>query len=830
VQKCFLLSFFFSKPKKKKKKKKKKGCKNVYQSFDKYTETERLTGDNQYRAEGHGLQDAEKGCRFIQFPPVLHLQLKRFDFDLESMRNYKIHSRYEFPRELDLSKYVDANSPFRNDPALYVLQGVMVHSGTAGGGHYYAYFRPSARKRWYKFNDTKVTRATSEEAVEGNFGSGSSTGASARGGGGGGGMMLSMLGGGGGVDSYTSAYMLQYVRKDHFEACVAAVPIDVVPAHISLRFQEEEKERERKKQEKQDAEKYTIVKVFDEADLAAHSHFDLMDFDRVRPDRVFRVLNEWTISQLKVCQNTKSAFFFFLKKKKKKKKKKKTDQESHLVQAFGVDSADRLQVRLFTRRRNMTVRASRLVDNDKGSISSFKNKDNSDNVKLLIEISKRTVAPFFDPPSDDECQIFFKFYNPVTRHLSYAGRFKMNKQQAPILVEPQLRAFAGVGPNEPLQYYEEVRTDTVRIDPMDPSKSLEALDLGNGDIVVFQTIAPPSVPPPAGCEVADAPYPTAPLYYTFLKESISIRFRRVVDFEKDPGFTVMCIRSHGYEQLQDLVAKHLPPGVCDNPRKIEFTGQSAFSGKPVWSGPFPVSSSPTVSKMLYAFDRVLDTIFYEVLPFPLDVMKSKMTLQTTAVDLRQTVLFTGRAYVDRTGTCLDLLNTIRGHCGAQIPSEQELRVLSVSNCKVHQILKEQEPLTALLSRAPELVVEFVSPEEKTLEKGDKLVQCVHAEFDGYLTAFGIPFMFAIHRKETIGSVRARLQARLHLSAEEIARWKLGVAESGYLSGFKPMADADHLSPHNWTSGSYLALVHTNSKRGASMHRQEGVVIREAQTK
>lgn len=242
--------------------------------------------------------------RFLQFPPVLHLQLKRFDFDLESMRNYKIHSRYEFPRELDLSKYVDANSPFRGDPAVYVLQGVMVHSGTAGGGHYYAYFRPSARKRWYKFNDTKVTRATSEEAVEGNFGSGTTTKAP--------GGMMSMLGGGGGADSYTSAYMLQYVRKDHFEACVAQVPMDVVPAHISLRFQEEEKERERKKQEKLDAEKYTIVKVFDEADLAAHAHFDLMDFDRVRPDRVFRVLNDWTVAQIKVFGGFLKLFFFFL--------------------------------------------------------------------------------------------------------------------------------------------------------------------------------------------------------------------------------------------------------------------------------------------------------------------------------------------------------------------------------------------------------------------------------------------------------------------------------------------------------------------------------------
>lgn len=42
---------------------------------------ETLEGDNKYMAEGHGLQDAKKGVIFESFPPVLNLQLKRFDYD-----------------------------------------------------------------------------------------------------------------------------------------------------------------------------------------------------------------------------------------------------------------------------------------------------------------------------------------------------------------------------------------------------------------------------------------------------------------------------------------------------------------------------------------------------------------------------------------------------------------------------------------------------------------------------------------------------------------------------------------------------------------------------
>ena len=33
-----------------------KGCRDVYASFDKYVEVERLEGDNKYQAEQHGLQ------------------------------------------------------------------------------------------------------------------------------------------------------------------------------------------------------------------------------------------------------------------------------------------------------------------------------------------------------------------------------------------------------------------------------------------------------------------------------------------------------------------------------------------------------------------------------------------------------------------------------------------------------------------------------------------------------------------------------------------------------------------------------------------------------
>jgi len=55
----------------------------LHDSFKDYVQVETLEGENKYMAEGYGLQDAKKGVIFERFPPVLHLQLRRFEYDME---------------------------------------------------------------------------------------------------------------------------------------------------------------------------------------------------------------------------------------------------------------------------------------------------------------------------------------------------------------------------------------------------------------------------------------------------------------------------------------------------------------------------------------------------------------------------------------------------------------------------------------------------------------------------------------------------------------------------------------------------------------------------
>jgi len=84
-----------------------KGLKNLKESFDNYVLVETLEGDNKYYAEGHGLQEAKKGVIFKKFPPVLHLQLKRYEYDMMKDAMVKINDRHEFPDSIDLHEYLE---------------------------------------------------------------------------------------------------------------------------------------------------------------------------------------------------------------------------------------------------------------------------------------------------------------------------------------------------------------------------------------------------------------------------------------------------------------------------------------------------------------------------------------------------------------------------------------------------------------------------------------------------------------------------------------------------------------------------------------------------
>ena len=135
--------------------------KNIYESLDSLTAGELMDGDNCiFCAKCNKKLPVIKSQSFKSLPRVLSFVLKRFAFNYDTMKKVKINDYYEFPFELDMTKYktdFDKNDSKNNSNSsnIYVLKSVVVHMGNSENGHYYSFIKNN-NERWYEFNDSEV--------------------------------------------------------------------------------------------------------------------------------------------------------------------------------------------------------------------------------------------------------------------------------------------------------------------------------------------------------------------------------------------------------------------------------------------------------------------------------------------------------------------------------------------------------------------------------------------------------------------------------------------------------------------------------------------------
>ncbi|KAJ3435966.1 ubiquitin carboxyl-terminal hydrolase faf-y-related [Anaeramoeba flamelloides] len=80
--------------------------KDIYHSLEQYIEGDKLTGDNKYYSEKLGKKvDAIKRVCIHTLPKLLILNLKRIEYNFQTMKRYKVNDKYEFPFELNLYNY-----------------------------------------------------------------------------------------------------------------------------------------------------------------------------------------------------------------------------------------------------------------------------------------------------------------------------------------------------------------------------------------------------------------------------------------------------------------------------------------------------------------------------------------------------------------------------------------------------------------------------------------------------------------------------------------------------------------------------------------------------
>ncbi|XP_077001872.1 ubiquitin carboxyl-terminal hydrolase 9X isoform X2 [Tamandua tetradactyla] len=167
---------------------------NLLDSLEQYVKGDLLEGANAYHCEKCNKKvDTVKRLLIKKLPPVLAIQLKRFDYDWERECAIKFNDYFEFPRELDMEPYtvagvaklegdnvnpesqlIQQNEQPESEIAgstKYRLVGVLVHSGQASGGHYYSYIiqrngGDGERNRWYKFDDGDVTECKMDDDEE----------------------------------------------------------------------------------------------------------------------------------------------------------------------------------------------------------------------------------------------------------------------------------------------------------------------------------------------------------------------------------------------------------------------------------------------------------------------------------------------------------------------------------------------------------------------------------------------------------------------------------------------------------------------------------------
>lgn len=144
-------------------------------SLEQYVKGELLEGADAYHCDkcDKKVVTVKRMC-VRKLPPVLAIQLKRFEYDYERVCAIKFNDYFEFPRWLDMEPYTGNLTSFLSlvffiiscfsfsvkvsglaklegeiadidegedeaQPTRYQLTGIVVHSGQASGGHYYSY-------------------------------------------------------------------------------------------------------------------------------------------------------------------------------------------------------------------------------------------------------------------------------------------------------------------------------------------------------------------------------------------------------------------------------------------------------------------------------------------------------------------------------------------------------------------------------------------------------------------------------------------------------------------------------------------------------------------
>ncbi|BGP22765.1 ubiquitin carboxyl-terminal hydrolase 48 [Rhodotorula toruloides] len=122
-------------------------------------ESEKLEGDNQYFCETCGKKrDAMRYTELAELPPVLHVSLLRFVWDMVTGERSKSQHAMTYPLQIDMGQFLSPDAYGNKHELWYDLKGVLMHKGvSAHHGHYVAQVYDESQSKWFLFDDETVT-------------------------------------------------------------------------------------------------------------------------------------------------------------------------------------------------------------------------------------------------------------------------------------------------------------------------------------------------------------------------------------------------------------------------------------------------------------------------------------------------------------------------------------------------------------------------------------------------------------------------------------------------------------------------------------------------
>ena len=132
----------------------------IYDCLKHYIRKEILDEKNKWRCDKCSKEVcSHKKTLLFKTSDILIILLKRYSSTLR--KNNKFIS---YPTKLNLKDY--SKNYGTNKSNIYALNGLCIHGGSLGGGHYYAVSRNGLDKNWYEYNDSSVNKISTQEVLK----------------------------------------------------------------------------------------------------------------------------------------------------------------------------------------------------------------------------------------------------------------------------------------------------------------------------------------------------------------------------------------------------------------------------------------------------------------------------------------------------------------------------------------------------------------------------------------------------------------------------------------------------------------------------------------